>query len=276
MPSIIVPAHNEASTIQRCLSVMGERLCKEFEVVVVCNGCTDNTAELARQFSGTVKVIETTISSKVNALNLGEEVVQSFPRLYVDADVQISRDSILRIVEALECHGTLAAAPRIRLDLRGCGWSVRAFYAIDCQLPSHALGLGGSGVYALSEEGRQRFGVFPNIICDDGFVRSLFSSGERISVPGSHSVVTPPKTLGGLITIKTRSHLGSYELYRRYPELKSNTRSGNGSALLRKIPCVMVWPQLAAYAFVKTVAKWRARRRLRQENLLWERDETSR
>ena len=68
MISIIIPAHNESDVIRRCLeSALAGVKSGELEVIVVCNGCLDNTAELARTFGECVTVIETDVASKSNA-----------------------------------------------------------------------------------------------------------------------------------------------------------------------------------------------------------------
>jgi hypothetical protein len=82
-----VPAHDEHDVIGRLLT----GLCRgddRLDVVVVCNGCTDGTAAVARTFPG-VRVIETPVASKRVALRLGNEAARDFPRVYVDADVEI-------------------------------------------------------------------------------------------------------------------------------------------------------------------------------------------
>jgi hypothetical protein len=147
-------------------------------------------------------------------------------------------------------------------------------------MPSHRGGIGGSGVYALSEAGRRRFGRFPPVTADDAFVRRHFALGERVLVESARSVVTPPRTLAGLIAIKTRSHFGNMELSRRFPQL-APTPGGNARKLL--ILCLRPWwwPGVAVYSYVKLMARLSARRRIRrlmqgQSAVAWDRDETSR
>ncbi|MDQ1577463.1 MAG: hypothetical protein QOE21_150, partial [Microbacteriaceae bacterium] len=88
--SVIIPAHNEASVIERTLRPLADVANRgQLEVVVVCNGCTDETAELARNFTG-VTVVEIDEASKSLALNVGDEAATVWPRMYLDADVEIS------------------------------------------------------------------------------------------------------------------------------------------------------------------------------------------
>src|SRR5262249_27463479 len=103
MVSIVIPAHNEETTIERCLNrLLGEGSSQSLQVVVVCNGCSDRTPDIARRFGPRVTVLETDVASKVHALNLGDEVAQGFPRFYMDADVAMSPADIRAVARTLE------------------------------------------------------------------------------------------------------------------------------------------------------------------------------
>ena len=84
------------------------------------------------------------------------------------------------------------------VDLRGSSLAVRAYYRIWTRLPYVREGMIGVGVYALSEEGRRRFREFPDVIADDGYVRMLFSSGERVRVDDAPVRVYAPAALSDL------------------------------------------------------------------------------
>lgn len=278
MISIIIPAHNEATVLPRLLHALMEGSHPgELEILVVCNGCSDDTAAVARGVSASIRVLETPIASKVRALNLGDEVASGFPRFYVDADVVLSGKDVLRLAARLEQGDVLAVAPRFRMDLVGCSWAVRAFYAINDRLPSSREGIGGSGVYGLSAAGRLRFESFPNLTADDAFVRVQFTPDERVAVDECQTTVFAPRTLHELVLIKTRSHYGCMELRQRYPTLWRNKGAGNKAALLRLAGCPWLWPRMAVYGYVKALARLRARRKLRQGITgKWDRDESSR
>ena len=51
--SILVPAHNEAAYLPDCLGALlaSDPVAEDVEVIVIANGCTDATAEVARGFS---------------------------------------------------------------------------------------------------------------------------------------------------------------------------------------------------------------------------------
>jgi glycosyltransferase involved in cell wall biosynthesis len=277
MISVIIPAHNESSVIARTLKAMTDGAAPgELDVIVVCNGCTDDTAAVARSFVPQVRVIETAIAGKTHALNLGDEAAQSFPRIYADADVVISAETIRVLARRLERGDVLAVAPTPNFDLTGCSWPVRACFDIRSLLPSAQEGIGGSGVYALSEAGRGRFREFPELTADDGYVRIQFLEQERETLRSASSTVFPPRTITGLIATKTRAHYGSYELASRFPRLWQNRGESNNQSLIRLFKHPRLWPKLAIYCLVTTIAKRRARNRLRTAVTGWERDNTSR
>jgi hypothetical protein len=149
------------------------------DVIVVCNGCTDDTAAIARSFGQPVRVIETELPSKPYALNLGDQAAESFPRLYADADVMITLGPIRKLAKRLDQCDVLAVAPTPQIDLAVCSWPVRACSDITARFPSAQEGIGGSGVYALSKAGHQRFREFPMVASNDGYVRIQFRPAER-------------------------------------------------------------------------------------------------
>jgi glycosyltransferase involved in cell wall biosynthesis len=277
MISVIIPAHNESSVIARTLKAMTDGAePRELEIIVVCNGCTDDTADVARNFRPRVRVIETSIARKTHALNLGEDAAQGFPRIYADADVILPIDAIRQLAARLNRGDVLAVAPTPVFDLGACSWPVHACYEIRSLLPSSREGIGGSGVYALSEAGRGRFKEFPKLTADDGFVRIHFRPEERETLRAVHSTVFPPRTIRDLIATKTRAHYGSYELASLFPKLWANRGESNNNSLIRLFKSPFLWPRLAVYCAVTVIAKSRARRRIQSSTMNWERDDTSR
>jgi glycosyltransferase involved in cell wall biosynthesis len=79
MISIIIPAHNEEKVIATTLNELAiGAFSGAMEVIVVCNGCTDNTARIVATYNPAIRCIETEVPSKTNALNLGIELPEDF------------------------------------------------------------------------------------------------------------------------------------------------------------------------------------------------------
>lgn len=100
--SVIIPAHDEAGVIESCLHSLFEAPFAELlDVVVACNGCADDTAGLVRRLSHPVRVLEQIEASKPAALRLAESVCQTFPRLYLDADVLLPAAAAIAVLSGL-------------------------------------------------------------------------------------------------------------------------------------------------------------------------------
>ena len=278
MISIVIPAHNEEKVIGDTIVEYVDAVSKgALELIVVCNGCADNTETVVRSFGPHIRCITTKTASKTHALNLGDAVASGFPRFYQDADVVLTFDAVQSVSSLLDSGFFSAAAPTFRMDFTGASWLVRAYYAVWQQLPYVREGMIGTGVYALSEKGRRRFGAFPEIIADDGYVRRLFQPHERTAVDTCFSRVRSPKNLDGLLKIKTRSRLGIYELEDKFPELKCNEEKKYSSALLLIIGKVSLWPKVPVYLLVNFLARIRAKRHFKHLGFKgWERDDSSR
>jgi len=278
MISIVVPAHNESSGIARTLSAITLG-CKreELDVLVVCNGCTDDTADIARRFGPPVRVIETEVANKCHALNLGDRFARAFPRIYIDADIVITIQGVRTLAKRLAQGDVLAVAPSAQIDTSQSSLAVRAYYGIRARLPSSRQGIGGSGVYALSKMGHDRFVEFPNLVADDMFVRIQLSPQERQTLTSVSSTVFAPRTLRQLIAIRTRAHYGTLEIANRHPELFRNNRGeSNHRVLGRQLLNPRSWPGLLVYTYVNSVAIWSAKRWRRAGSFVWKRDSTSR
>src|SRR3954453_3171433 len=90
LASVVIPAHDEASVIGRCLrALLAGAEPGELEVIVVCNGCHDDTAAVARAHAPDAVVLELPAPSKPAALNAGDAEATRFPRIYLDADVEV-------------------------------------------------------------------------------------------------------------------------------------------------------------------------------------------
>lgn len=150
---MIIPAHNEASVIARTLAPLAPLAAAgKIEVVVVCNGCSDNTAAIARGFEG-VTVLEIGRPSKSAALNAGDAAATKWPRLYLDADVQISQHAVRDVLTALEAGGPLAARPAVHFDLQDAHPLIHSYYRTRLRLPPRGTGCGPEASMACRSRG---------------------------------------------------------------------------------------------------------------------------
>lgn len=268
--SVVIPAHNEASVIGRCVeTLLRDAAPGEFEVVVVSNGSTDATAEVARHAGHGVQVVETDVASKAVALNLGDAATTVFPRAYLDADVEMDAASLRGVVATLR-GGALCSAPQMHLEFGAATWPVRAFYRAFSRLPYLADDPIG-GVYVLSEHGRSLFGSFPDLTADDLFVRNLFAPGERVTATGGTYTVHTPRDVRSLLAIRERAYRGAAE----YSDAGHRSAAGSTLSPSRLLRGMLADPVgMSVFLAVNVTAKVRVRRRA--STPAWERDSSSR
>lgn len=271
--AVVVPACNEATVIGRSLDALleGNRNRMDLELVVVCNGCIDDTAAVARQHAPEARVLELETASKPVALNAGDAACTAFPRVYMDADVQLDYESLRKLIDAFDDPTLLCAAPEARFAVDACSWPVRKFYEVFTRLPYVTNDMVGTGVYALSTDGHERLGRFPTTTADDEHVRLLFKGIERRAVAGATFTVQPPRTVRHLIRVRQRVYRGNTELVRELGHAPRPTNSlGDVLGLARQSPA-----SVFVYILINVVAKLRASF-ARRRPAAWERDTSTR
>jgi GT2 family glycosyltransferase len=271
--AVIIPAHNEASVIGRTLGRLAPLAAGgQVEVIVACNGCTDNTAELARGFEG-VKVLDVPEASKVDALNAADAAASRWPRLYLDADIEIDPRALRAVFDELGRGAVLAARPAFRYDTEGASGLVRSFYRARSRIPSTNKALWGAGAFALSQEGHKRFRRFPSISPrfsgDDIFVDQQFLPTEKVVLDTPPVMVRTPRRADVLLSVLRRN-------YRAQADLAGlPTTSKTVRELLGSIRNPLSAVDAAVYAGFVALARLR-RRPPPGSAGVWERDESSR
>jgi glycosyltransferase involved in cell wall biosynthesis len=280
--SIVIPAHNEAQVIARLLdSLLADSESREDEndIVVVCNGCTDDTARIAAARGPRVRVVEIPTPSKHAALRAGDDHARGFPRVYVDADVVITGADIRALTEPLDdgVSGILATAPERRIPLDGCAWRVRAYYRVWQQLPVVREGLFGRGVIAVSKAGHARIAALPPLMADDLAASLAFTPAERLVVGAAAVVVHPPRTWPDLINRRIRAAVSTtqVEQHRGPEEATARTSRADLITLLRGEPKLL--PAVLVFVAAAVVARRKAQKAVRAQDFgTWLRDESSR
>jgi glycosyltransferase involved in cell wall biosynthesis len=277
MTTVVIAAHNEAAVIGRCLdSLLRDAHPGELEVIVSANGCTDATARVARARAG-VTVVESPLPGKTAALNRAEAVAGSWPRVYLDADIPATAHTIRVLRDALADGRHLVATPSRHLDVTGRPLAVRAYFAIQRHLPVFEEGLFGRGLIAVSEEGRSRFEVFPDVVADDLFLDSLFSRDERVRLAEVSTTVATPLRTRDLVNRLVRVRRGNSSLRAgtATPE-GAVVRGSDPTAWLRLVVVRRPWlaPAALVYVAITAYAGLLARRRTTDPG--WGRDESTR
>ena len=174
-------------------------------MLVVANGCTDDTADVAASYGPGVQVLSVPVASKHAALSAAYDIAADFPRIYVDADVELRASDVRALAAALRRPGVFAAAPERTLATTGSSWPVRWFYDVWARLPEVRSGLWGRGVIAVDSRGQKRLAALPPLLGDDLAASLSFAPHERAIVPDARVVVHIPRTVTDLLRRRIRT-----------------------------------------------------------------------
>lgn len=209
---IIIPAHNEERALAGCLRALAAQdYDGEVEVVVAANGCTDDTAAVARNSAPsmpagwTVTVVEQEAAGKSAALNVADAHLDAPLRVYLDADIVLDPSAIRELAAALSVSGPYLAQPRL-VPARTAkkAFAVSSFVRVWSSLPYVRNEVLGVGCYAVNAEGRALWGDFPHFGADDTFVRLRFDSDQKRVVRSATMTVFFPMSLTELVRVRAR------------------------------------------------------------------------
>jgi len=149
--AVVIPAHNEAALIARCVQSIFDSIPKPEadQVVVIADNCTDETAALATA-AGARVIVRTNqeLRGKSHALRLGFETLsaEGFSAfLVIDADSLVSPNLLSKVLERLNSG---AGAVQCRYQVANSSVSMRtrlmdvAFLAFNVLRPKGRAGFG--------------------------------------------------------------------------------------------------------------------------------------
>ncbi|HHX95774.1 MAG TPA: glycosyltransferase [Clostridia bacterium] len=97
MVSVVIPALNEEDTVSGIVSLLVTIDLLD-EVIVVCDGCTDNTAQVARDAGATVIELPENVG-KGGAMMVGVRAASNDVVLFLDADlIGLTREYVINLV----------------------------------------------------------------------------------------------------------------------------------------------------------------------------------
>lgn len=277
--SIIIPAHNEqrliTTTLQHALS---DGALTECYIVVVANGCTDNTVSNVNAFIHEqasalqskqiiIEVLDVEKASKTNAINIGISHAPAGVAVLLDADINIGGQHLLNLVNCLS-EKVLAASPKLIYDTSQSSRLVKWYYAIAAASPynkAHRI----SNVIALTEKAQKKIGNLPNVIADDEYIRRCFHHSEYQVITEASFTFICPKDVFNLLNVLTRVERGNLQLQKLNVKDHSDVQ-GLSAPFTFSVHYI-------TFVVCKIIAKYRAKWQFFIGKInQWERDESNR
>ncbi|MEM0360318.1 MAG: glycosyltransferase family 2 protein [Candidatus Diapherotrites archaeon] len=223
--SIGVPAYNEEESIQRSLYwITKQTLWKAMpperrEIIVLANGCTDRTAEIAREMqrkNPEIKVIETPKKSKAAAWNI--IVRESNPNaeilLFTDADVVLHRRALEKIWtrfkqnRELELVGGMAVPINVSASKNP---QVRERNIALRESAERATNLAGC-IYGIKRKTALGIKMPENLLTEDLYLRLLVPDARFAKEKSAKAFFKPPETVRDIMRQERRYRLGLKQL----------------------------------------------------------------
>ncbi len=225
--SVIVPVYHGADTLARCMTALGDQRfddvgglqAGDVEVLLALNDGRRDSESVAeahvaslRSRNFNVRLLRTSPSRR-SAIAAAEAVAcAGTHRLYLDQDARLSPHALSNLFAAFEQNTNIHfAAPRAWFD-RSPSFIVRAYCRSWRALPYCDASPVTMGAYAVSAEGRRRWGTLPQLASDDKYVRMLFAPTERLLLASESYHVVPPQSWRELIRTRRRYLRSNREL----------------------------------------------------------------
>lgn len=224
--TVIIAAHNEEANIGARIEniLQGDYPREKQQIVIACDGCTDQTVEIARGFENVV-VLDLPKRGKASALNEAVATAQGDVLVFTDARQRFAPDALTLLVKRVSCPSAGAVGGELILvDHAGAPQAMGAYWAYEKLLrrleAMVASPLQCSGaIYAIR---REHFMPMPDgLVLDDMWVPlHVARKGYRIAWEPSakaYDVVTP--SYHHEFKRKVRTLAGNYQLIGMAPWL---------------------------------------------------------
>lgn len=245
--SVIVPARNEEACLGACLESLAAQTGADFEIVVVDDGSTDHTREIAQSFPF-VRVVDADPppsgwTGKNNAMAAGARVARSEWLLFTDADTVHKPGSLARAVAEAQQRGVALLSYSPQQEVHGF-WENAVMPVIFAELaatyrPSQVSdprspAAAANGQYILiAREAYDAIGghaaVHSSLLEDVALAKAVKASGRKILF-----------RFGG-DAVRTR-------MYRSFAQLREGWTKN--LALLFPSPVRLAWLRLAEFVLI--------------------------
>lgn len=228
--SIVLAVRNEGGKLaQRVDNLLGLDYPPHLtEVLVVCNGCSDDTEAVARCIAGENSRVRVLVSPKEHgksgAINQGVDVAQGRLLVFADARQAFARDALQHLLtpfrdpEVGVVSGRLVIGESDRPAVEGVRWYWGMETALRTAESRTGSVVGATGaIYAVRREAFEA--MPPNLILDDVFVPlcAVMRGWRTVLAPSALAYDLPAKDPRAEFHRKRRTMVGNLQLLRIRP-----------------------------------------------------------
>lgn len=225
MVSVVMVAHNEAERISAKLQNLLE--CDyqgELEVIIVCDGCEDATAEVSRSAGGKrVRVIESDRCGKAEGLNQGVAVARGAIVVFADVRQVFEPDAIRQLVIPFADPSIVGVSGSLEIKAAADGagkgidvyWKLEKFIRLAEARMDSCIGCTGA-IYALRADSYQA--LPPDTLLDDVVIpmQAMLAGGRILFEPTARAYDPQALTVSSERRRKTRTLAGNFQMLFRY------------------------------------------------------------
>jgi cellulose synthase/poly-beta-1,6-N-acetylglucosamine synthase-like glycosyltransferase len=236
--SVIIPAFNEEKVLSRTIETVVEAAYPDKEIIVIDDGSTDRTYQIAQSFSHRgVKVIHRPNGGKASALNHGVLFARGEIIVIVDADSRVCQGTLIDLVQPFRDPEVAAVAGNVKV-LNRKNWLTRCQaleYVASINIFRRALDVFGSvtvvpgALGAYRRESLVSGGLYDSdtLVEDFDVTIKALKSGKVVQASNSAvSYTEAPQKLGDLVRQRLRWYRGNFQALWKHHDAALNARFG--------------------------------------------------
>jgi cellulose synthase/poly-beta-1,6-N-acetylglucosamine synthase-like glycosyltransferase len=236
--TVLIPAYNEEKVLSRTIETVVEAVYPDKEIIVIDDGSTDRTYQIAQNFSHRgVKVIRRPNGGKASALNHGLLFSRGEIIVIVDADSRVCKGTLVDLVQPFRDPEVAAVAGNIKV-LNRKNWLTKCQaleYVASINIFRRALDVFGSvtvvpgALGAYRRESLVSGGLYdPDTLVEDFDVTiKALKSGKVVQASNSAvSYTEAPQKIGDLVRQRLRWYRGNFQALWKHHDAALNARFG--------------------------------------------------
>lgn len=239
--SVLVPAFNEESTLGNNLEGLVRQDHPSFEIVVIDDGSTDGTAEVAERYAdiypGLIRVLRQSNTGKAMAMNNGLMHATGEVVVVVDADSSLAHDALSHIAGTFADPEVQAVGGNVRIANRsgGVAWLQASEYVFGLAVQRSAFAqanaiqvLAGALSGFRAETLRNIGGYSSDTLVEDMDVTLEIASlpGRLVYNPEAIAYTEGPRSWQDLLRQRYRWTYGGFQALSKHRSKVMNPKSG--------------------------------------------------